>query len=88
MKTTAMAAAGNQGTCTVTLLRTSAEDALRKRARGEFREMPGMRLTVEQAMRLWGVDRETCQTLLGTLVEEHFLQIDPYGRYRSAHSGY
>ena len=88
MKTTEMATAGEHETCTVRLFRTSQEDALRRRARGEYREMPGMRLTTEQAMRLWDVDRETCQSLLSALVEEHFLQVDPYGRYRKAQSGH
>jgi hypothetical protein len=80
--------AGPIETCTVTLFRTSKEAALLKRARGEYREMPGLRLTTEQAMRLWDVDRETCQALLSGLVAERYLQIDPYGRYRRAQSGY
>ena len=88
MKTTEMAAAEKDETCTVRLFRTSKEDALRRRACGEYREMPGMRLTTEQAMRLWDVDRETCQSLLSALVEEHYLQVDPYGRYRRAQSGH
>lgn len=88
MKTALTGTIGNHETCTVMLFRTSREDALRKRARGEFREMPGMRLTLEQAMRLWDLDRPTCQSLLSALVEERFLQVDPYGRYRRAQSGY
>src|SRR4051812_35807137 len=43
------------------------------RARGEFREMPGLQLTFAQACRLWGIDAETCETLLATLLLEHFL---------------
>ena len=31
-----------------------------RRVRGEFMEMPGLRLTPAQAMRLWGLERETC----------------------------
>jgi hypothetical protein len=77
-----------RGDCTVTLFRTAAEDSLLRRVRGEFREMPGMRLTEEQAMRLWSLDRETCHQLLSSLVAGHFLAIDPNGRYRRAHSGY
>lgn len=70
------------------LYRTSGEDSLLRRARGEYREMPGMRLTTEQAMRLWDLDRQTCQSLLTLLVELQFLEVDPYGRYRKAHGGY
>jgi hypothetical protein len=43
------------------------------RVRGEFLEMPGLRLRVEQAQRLWGLDRATCQELLASLVDANFL---------------
>jgi hypothetical protein len=84
----AMATGRTHGPCTVVLHRTSKEDALLARARGEYREMPGMRLTIDQAMRLWDLDRQTCQWLLASLVAARFLEIDLHGRYRKAHSGY
>ena len=34
--------------------------ALVERARGEFLEMPGLRLTIPQAARLWGLDTDSC----------------------------
>ena len=74
--------------CTVMLFRTSKEDILLARVRGEYREMPGMRLTIDQAMRLWDLDRQTCRTLLDSLVEARFLEVDQFGRYRKSHSGY
>jgi hypothetical protein len=74
------------GPCTVLLHRTSKEDALLRRVRGEYREMPGMRLTIDQAMRLWDLDRQTCQSLLHSLVEAHFLEVDAHGRYRKWHA--
>lgn len=74
--------------CTVTVFRTAAEDALLGRVRGEYREMPGMRLTVDQAMRLWMLDRGTCVKVLDSLVAAHFLERDFNGRYARAHSGY
>jgi len=74
--------------CTVMLFRTSKEDLLLRRARGEYREMPGLRLTIEQAMRLWDLDRQTCLKVLNSLVASHYLAIDGSGRYRTAHSGY
>jgi hypothetical protein len=48
-------------------------EALSSRIRGEFLEMPGLRLTQPQACRLWGLDRETCGTLLSHLVDAKFL---------------
>jgi hypothetical protein len=48
------------------------EDVLR-RVRGEYIEMPGLRLTTAQAQRLWGLDRAACDALLGALVDAKFL---------------
>jgi hypothetical protein len=44
-----------------------------KRVRGEYLEMPGLRLTTAQAQRLWGLDQSMCTALLGALVEAKFL---------------
>lgn len=48
------------------------EEALR-RIKGEFVEMPGLRLTAPQAQRLWGLDAEFCEAILGALVDARFL---------------
>jgi len=48
-------------------------DALLNRIRGEFLEMPGLRLTCEQAQRLYGLDRALCLRALGRLVDAGFL---------------
>ena len=48
------------------------DDVLR-RVRGEYIEMPGLRLTTAQAQRLWGLDRAACDALLGALVDAKFL---------------
>jgi len=48
-------------------------DALLNRIRGEFLEMPGLRLTCEQAQRLYGLDRLLCQRALDRLVDARFL---------------
>ena len=48
-------------------------DALLNRIRGEFLEMPGLRLTCEQAQRLYGLDRALCQRALDWLVDTKFL---------------
>jgi len=44
-----------------------------RRIRGEFLEMPGLRLTPEQARRLWRLDETSCEAVLGALVDAHFL---------------
>lgn len=49
--------------------------------RAEFQEMPGMRLTLRQAARLWCLSEAHCGALLGILVDEHFLVIDRTQRY-------
>jgi len=43
------------------------------RVRGEFLEMPGLRLTPEQARRLWRLDKNACEAVLGALVDARFL---------------
>jgi hypothetical protein len=48
-------------------------DAALRRVQGEYLEMPGLRLTAAQAQRLWGLDRESCNALLGALVDTKFL---------------
>jgi Fic family protein len=49
------------------------EDVVLRRARAEYLEMPGLRLTRAQAQRLWGVDARTCEQLLSALTETRFL---------------
>ena len=46
---------------------------------GEYLEMPGQRLTTEQASRLWGVDERVSAAVLDRLVEARFLKhVGPY----------
>ena len=51
------------------------------RIRGEFLEMPGLRLTSEQAARLWHVDVATCTIVLSRLVSDRFLNRTRSGAY-------
>ena len=44
-----------------------------RRVRGEFLEMPGLRLTSQQARRLWRLDERACEAVLGLLVDSQFL---------------
>ena len=56
------------------MMRTeSVQDGMLCRIRGEYLEMPGLRLTPAQAQRLWTMDRPTCESLLNALVDAHFL---------------
>jgi hypothetical protein len=73
---------------TVATGKTRTDDALVTRVRGEYREMPGMRLTIDQAMRLWMLDRKTCSGVLDSLVSAQFLERDPRGQYARAGGGY
>ncbi|HEY7447061.1 MAG TPA: hypothetical protein VH702_02875 [Vicinamibacterales bacterium] len=52
---------------------TMSFDDVLHRARGEFLEMPGLRLTVTQARKLWNLDAPLCESLLSSLVEARFL---------------
>jgi hypothetical protein len=61
---------------------------LRWRIRGEYLEMPGLRLSLDQASRLWGLERAACESLLDALVGVSFLQRDRDGRYLRRGSGY
>ena len=75
-------------TCTVLIFKDHADEALLRRIRGEYREMPGMRLTEDQAMRLWALDRSTCRHALESLVASHYLEQDHSGQFAMAHAGY
>jgi hypothetical protein len=48
-------------------------DEVLQRIQGEYVEMPGLRLTAAQAQRLWGLERDVCNALLGALVDAKFL---------------
>jgi hypothetical protein len=61
-------------------------DDLIRRVRGEYLEMPGLRLTSAQASRLWGLDSRTCQKLLHKLLDAQFLTCTTDGRYGRAES--
>lgn len=53
-------------------IRSPQEETLR-RVRAEFLEMPGLKLTVPQAQRLWGVDQRTCEAVIEELTATRFL---------------
>jgi hypothetical protein len=49
--------------------------------RGEFLEMPDLWLRLDQAQRLWGLDRRTCEELFESLVDARFLARRPNDVY-------
>ncbi len=55
---------------------------LRLRVRGEFDEMPGLCLFVEQASRLFGLDPVETKAILESLVAEGYLRHTPRGFVR------
>jgi len=60
--------------------------ALAARVRAEYREMPGLSLTADQASRLLGIDRPVCEKVLQGLVSDGALYHTPRGDYVAASS--
>ena len=69
-----------RGTLTISVQPQPLEGILR-RIQGEYNEMPGLRLTIAQAQRLWGLERDVCDALLGALVDAKFLSQTRDGAY-------
>ena len=44
------------------------------RVRAEFVEMPGLELTIAQAVRLWGLGADDCRQVLDSLADAGFLK--------------
>lgn len=51
------------------------------RIRGEYLEMPGLKLTVPQAARLWHLDQPSIEQLLNVLVADGVLRRTAAGAY-------
>lgn len=56
-------------------------DEILERIRGEYREMPGLQLSLTQACRLWGLEPSACKAHLSALVDEGFLACRRTGAY-------
>jgi DNA-binding response OmpR family regulator len=54
------------------------------RIREEFTDLPGLRLTMAQAQRLWHAARPEMESRLAALVAEGFLRLDAGGHYARA----
>jgi hypothetical protein len=64
----------------MTTVDNSVDAALVERILGEYREMPGLALTLPQARRLWGCDALTCDCVVGMLVQQGRLKWSRDGR--------
>jgi hypothetical protein len=56
------------------------ESGLIERILGEYREMPGLALTMIQAQKLWGCDAHTCRCVMQRLVEQRMLRWSRHDR--------
>jgi hypothetical protein len=65
---------------------TQAREALLSRIQGEFQEMPGLSLTVEQASRLFNLPSEACLRVLAVLENAGVLRQAGDGQYRLRNS--
>ena len=45
-----------------------------ERVRAEFLEMPGLELSLPQAVRLWGLGTDDCRCVIDALVDSGFLK--------------
>ena len=59
----------------------SPAERLLERVRGEYLEMPGLRLTFQQVQRLCGIEQTMCQLVLDSLVDAKFLYVKSNGHY-------
>jgi len=65
----------------MTAAESSSLKPILERVCGEYREMPGLRLTRPQAQRLWGLDDQTCGRILTALLQSGFLCETYDGRF-------
>jgi hypothetical protein len=67
----------------VTIARERASaPVLARQIRGEYDEMPCLRLTLPQASRFWNVDSEMCRSVLDQLVADGYLVLGRFGYMR------
>jgi len=72
-----MTTAADRRTSAVT--KSTAE--LVRRIRAEYEQMPGLKLSLHQARRLWSVDEATCEGVLAALVDARFLRRSSKGLF-------
>jgi hypothetical protein len=52
-----------------------------KRIEAEYREMPGLKVTLPQAQRLWGIDYATSIAVFRNLTDRGVVRRTPRGQY-------
>jgi hypothetical protein len=55
--------------------------------RAEYLEVPGLHLTKAQIKRMWGLDEQTCDALIRTLIDSRFLRRTASDRYGRSDAG-
>ena len=66
----------SDGACPDSATHLREERDLRMRISAEFREMPGLKVTLVQVARLFSVEPARCERVLGALVERGVLATD------------
>jgi hypothetical protein len=64
--------------------RSDFHHGLLERVRAEYREMPGLCLSLPQGVRLPGLDQPLCSDVFRALVRKGFLRETSQGHYRRA----
>lgn len=67
--------------CTLIERRSVVDDVVRRRAEAEYLEMPGLKLTAQQASRLWHLDAAASAQLLDSMVDAGVLYRARDGAY-------
>lgn len=62
-------------------MNTFVDQRVLERLRGEYLEMPGLRLRIEQVQRLCGIEQPMCTLALDALVKASFLCLNSDGTY-------
>ena len=57
---------------------------LTQRIREEFQETPGLRLSIDEGARFWGLDETVCELVLSELAADGFLARGRDHRFRQA----
>ena len=62
-------------------MNTFLDQRVLERLRGEYLEMPGLKLRIEQVQRLCGIEQTMCTLVLDALVKTNFLCLKSDGTY-------
>jgi hypothetical protein len=60
----------------------ASDASLFERVRGQFNEMPGLSPTLDQMVRLFGLEPDSCRRIVSVLIADGFLRLTSDGRYR------